>query len=706
MLAERDQHLEEARLIEADNKTSEQLRLATELLTTQDSVIELKGALEKAATVNQEATERSTKLEARVAELEAEKDGIELMGENLQEARQQLVELEDNAAEDRDVARTQVTDLGQQLANTQEELVVAREGVAAKLDANERADRLKSEVTDLKSKLAAMESASAAVAEGKRSLGETVSELETQLASAEVRPDLSVELLEAREEVAQLKSALALKNYEIASAMSVATIAIGDNAACSSTELAGESEKTMAAVPSSERRDAPYYFYRAMFDFDAADPAQLNLREGEELTVLSKNTSVAGWFKARNKKSKEDLVPSNYVQLTSVGAVLISDDGDEGDEGEMTDLLLPSGVIVSDNNSIRYPDGSSRQADGSVRLPGGSTLSAAQYAARKAGKELLLDGCVFLDDGCFEYPSGAMTPRHGNKVLLPDGAEVEALWQLPQPQPAIVACDVDVLEHAVSRLAVENTRLTKELDAAKATATALEQLAKGQSALVKIKSKKASEDSVEVVGEKVNEHVKDLEMLLNVKAAALDQALRKLEATPDLSSDLAEARHEIASLQQQLAAASVHAAGDDSVGAEELCNLEEKLEAEEAKGVKLTLKMMNMVSAVAEADDLRQEKEAQKKELDDFKRRNSLLSSQLDSARSPSKTGFFGKSKTTAEKDAMAEELALLRTSEKMLRHQKEIDDTQVEALQATVDELKDRMGGGTGSSEELFAAL
>ena len=58
---------------------------------------------------------------------------------------------------------------------------------------------------------------------------------------------------------------------------------------------------------------------------------------------------------------------------------------------------------MSEENDIKYPDGSSRQADGTVQLPDGRTLGAAEFEAGKSGT-LLPDGCVLLPTGLLRVP--------------------------------------------------------------------------------------------------------------------------------------------------------------------------------------------------------------------------------------------------------------------------------------------------------------
>jgi hypothetical protein len=701
-------------------------------------------------------------------------------------------------------------------------------------------------------------------------LRENFAELKVRLAAAEAKPDLSESLSESQEDVVRLEQALTLKMVEIASALELARSAFGDRS--NALNLCAEStfvtkEESPLLLP-AKSRDLPRYFHRALFDFKAMDPAQLSLSEGDELKVLSTNTDVEGWLEARNAQGNKGLVPRTYLQLSSVGAVLIADDGDEADEDEMNTLLLPSGVIVSDDNSLQYPDGSSRQADGMVQSLDGRTLSTAEYTASKAGNEILLDGCVKLHNGCFEFPSGTASMRDG-KLVMTDGTVMESPWQLPPPQPdqAVISSALSVeeiagtsLENAVSQLAEDHARLKVDIDAAKAEVVALEVLTRQQAASARIldqssDTKKQLEDQLSNVEQQLtdkedeldttreeaaakvdafesalarkdskcakweteksalNQNIVELEKNVQqansqmlAEASALDNALEekcmeltiaedmvtvgkfqpdRLEASvseasqiysaaestsadeklmlfdriaelelrlaaadkmPDLSPaisemqqevarleqapafentkasttlsssfeqntgvilpnlllDLSSANDEIASLQRKLAAAFAHAADSGGADAEEVRNLKDKLAAEKAQGEELMLKMMDMVSAATEVDDLQKDKKAQQIELDGFKRRNSLLINQLESSRLPSKAGFFGKSKANAEKDAMGKELALLRVSENALRQQKEIDDSQLEVLQATVDELKKMLDGGS----EMLAAV
>jgi chromosome segregation ATPase len=846
-------------------------------------VVESSSAKKKAA-LNERIAELETRLAAMdesIAEGKKENAVLEEKGTELEvELQQAKATLVQATSELHDQAEENITGLNASLDKVRKELAAANDKVAGKT----RAEELEAVVSTASLELAAAEIS--AVNE-KKALRDEIIDLEVRLAAAEAKPDLSEVLSESQEEVARVQNALDLKVAEIASALALASRVFNDRAHASSSclEQTFMIEPIMDPLSSSKPRDPPRYFHRALFDFEAMDPTQLTLREGDELTILSADTDVEGWVEARNAQGNIGLMPSTYLQLSSVGAVVISGDADEGDEDEMTTVLLPSGVIVGDDNSLQYPDGSSRQADGTVRLRNGRMLSTVEYTASKAGKDVLMDGCVMLANGCFEYPSGTASMRNG-KMVLPDGTFIESPWQLLPPQPDLTSISnasrtkerfwsaaEASLESAVSRLADEHARLVIELDGKKAEVVALELLARRQavstktldessdtkkqledqlsnleqqladkegeletaheeaaakanaftSALARKDSKCAKEEeeksALEVKVVELEKKVEQVRLQLLTAASALDNALEeksmelaiaeatitagksqteKLEASlseasrkysaaestsadeklilydqittletqlaaaemkpdlspqevarldlapafendemmyaipsstmvdtcnsssttlepigkiegktdvmdPDLLVDLAFAKDEIASLQRQFAAASANAANSGGADAEEVHNLKNKLATEKAHGEELMLKMMDMVSAAAEVGDLRKEKEAQQRELDGFKRRNSLLINQLESSRLPSKVSFFGKNKANAEKDAMEEELALLRASENTLRQQKEIDDSQLEVLQATVDELKKRLDGG---NEMLAAAV
>jgi len=153
-----------------------------------------------------------------------------------------------------------------------------------------------------------------------------------------------------------------------------------------------------------------YYFYRAIYDFASTKPGQLSFRQAAELKLLRQDHS--GWWLARDSMGCEGLIPANYVQLSCKGAVTLGDDEDC--------LLLPSGCVVALNNSIRYPDGCTRDETGITRF--------AETEIQILDRDVLPDGCVLLENGCFRYPSGAESTtdgriRRGDELFDPP-------WQL------------------------------------------------------------------------------------------------------------------------------------------------------------------------------------------------------------------------------------------------------------------------------------
>ena len=183
----------------------------------------------------------------------------------------------------------------------------------------------------------------------------------------------------------------------------------------------------------------------------------------------------------------------------------------KGDEGESTDLLLPSGVVVSEDNAIKYPDGSSRGADGTMHLPDGRTLGASEFEAGKSGR-VLPDGCVLLPTGCFEYPSGVASTRDG-KLLSPDGSVSEAPWELPAPQPALNASASVATEPASSEagegsgaLKSRVAELEKELaEAQSQLAESEEKLSSAHASFEKSKNLLSDEMSFDPVDDEVAE---------------------------------------------------------------------------------------------------------------------------------------------------------------------------------------------------------
>jgi hypothetical protein len=68
-------------------------------------------------------------------------------------------------------------------------------------------------------------------------------------------------------------------------------------------------EASMVEIPAGEQAVAVY-------DFSADGEDELSVSEGEKLTVLEKDSD--DWWKVRNAKGAEGVVPASYVEVSSV----------------------------------------------------------------------------------------------------------------------------------------------------------------------------------------------------------------------------------------------------------------------------------------------------------------------------------------------------------------------------------------------------
>jgi len=76
-------------------------------------------------------------------------------------------------------------------------------------------------------------------------------------------------------------------------------------------------EKTRRTVPSNKQatngRDQKKELGTALYDFTADGDDELSIAEGEQLTILERNGDE--WWKCRNSKGVEGVVPGSYIEV-------------------------------------------------------------------------------------------------------------------------------------------------------------------------------------------------------------------------------------------------------------------------------------------------------------------------------------------------------------------------------------------------------
>lgn len=155
------------------------------------------------------------------------------------------------------------------------------------------------------------------------------------------------------------------------------------------------------------------FWYEALYDFVSTHPHQLSFHQGDRFELLSLVTESEAWWSVKSAHGTIGLVPGNYLQLLDSQAQRLDDDS----------AVLISGTLSTCEGELRYPDGSTRRIHGGMEFMYGRGLDPANGVK-------LLDETWLLEEGNFQYPSGAVSTHEG-LLCLPDGSLRAPEWELP-----------------------------------------------------------------------------------------------------------------------------------------------------------------------------------------------------------------------------------------------------------------------------------